>query len=328
MWILGSFRTELIFFYLPGLFSVIVAILFPELGTTSILYGILATALIDSGHVYTTVWRTWLYPDELKSSHRYWLFPLAFFIIFASWYFFNLPGLWSFVVYTTLFHHVRQVYGFSKWYQAINKRADKISDYFLYALAIFPMIIYHFRDGVPVYYYSENDLFIFPNLMVQKVLILVYSLIWAGWISHEMKLWKQGKREVNRILAIAFPAIIYGYCFLIGKTFTQVIFPLLFIHGIAYCGVMGQTLYRTQSARFKNHALALTVVGITAVIFGLSESWYEENFVRVVTGYSSVVTACIVGLYLTPLFCHYLFDAFIWKRSHRESSLVLGKNKI
>lgn len=326
MWILGSFRTELIFFYLPGLISVIVAILFPELGTTSLLYGLLATALIDSGHVYTTAWRTWFYPDELRSSHRYWLFPLTFFLIFAVWYHFNLPGLWSFVVYTTLFHHIRQVYGFSKWYQALNKRADKVSDYFLYTLAIFPMIIYHFRPGVPANYYSDDDLFLFPDLFVTKVLIIIYSLIWSGWISYEFRLWKSGKKEINRILSVAIPSLIYGYCFLVGKNVTQVLFPLLFVHGIAYCGVMGQTLHRTQSKRFKSQTLALSVVLFTAVIFGLSEAWYEENFVRLVTDLPPFVTAGIVGLYLTPLYCHYLFDAFIWKRSHRESSLILGKN--
>lgn len=326
MWILGSFRTELIFFYLPGLISVIAAILFPDLGATSLLYGLLATALIDSGHVYTTAWRTWFYPEELKSSHRYWLFPLTFFVLFATWYYLKLPGLWSFVVYTTLFHHIRQVYGFSKWYQALNKRMDKISDYYLYALAIFPLIIYHFRQGVPANYYSDHDLFLYPDLLVQKILIIIYSLIWSGWITHELRIWKTGKKEINRLLAIAFPSLVYGYCFLVGRTVTQVLFPLLFLHGIAYCGVMGQTLHRTQSRRFKSHAIALIVVLMTAVLFGLGEGWYEENFGSIKAVLSPFITACVVGLYLTPLYCHYLFDAFIWKRSHRESSLILGKN--
>jgi hypothetical protein len=326
MWILGSFRTEVIFFYLPGLISVVVAILFPELGTTSLVYGLLATALIDSGHVYTTVWRTWLYPDEFKSSNRYWLFPIGIFLFFAFWYYFNLPALWSFVMYATLYHHIRQVYGFSKWYQALNKRTDKISDYLLYSLALFPVIVYHFRPGVPGSYYTDHDLFLFPNLFIQKILILIYSLIWSGWISYELRLWKSGKKEVNRILSIAIPSLIFAYCFMVGNTVTQVLFPLLFVHGIAYCGVMGQTLHRTQNRRFKSHGIALIVVLMTAVIFGLSESWYEENFVRIATDLPAYVTAGIVGLYLTPLFSHYLFDAFIWKRNHRESSLILGKN--
>ncbi len=325
MWILGSLRTEFLFFYLPGFISIIIAILFPELGTTSILYGLLATALIDSGHVYTTAWRTWLHNDELKSSHRYWILPLGFFLFFGGWYYFNLPGLWSFVVYATLYHHIRQVYGFSKWYQALNKRSDKVSDFYLYALAFSPMIIYHFRHGVPANYYSETDLFLFPNLIVQKVLIIIYTLIWSGWIMHEMRLWKQGHKEINRILSVGFPSIAYGYCFLIGSTVTQVLFPLLFIHGIAYFGVMGQTLHRTQKSRFKNSSVALIIVLLTSVIFGMSESWYEENFVRIVTGHSAILTAAVIGLYLTPLFSHYLFDAYIWKRTHRESSLIVGK---
>jgi hypothetical protein len=86
---------------------------------------------------------------------------------------------------------------------------------------------------------------------------------------------------------------------------------------------MGQTLHRTQKFRFKNSSVALIIVLVTAMIFGMSESWYEENLVRIVTGHSAIVTAGVVGLYLIPLFSHYLFDAYIWKRTHRESSLIL-----
>jgi hypothetical protein len=161
--------------------------------------------------------------------------------------------------------------------------------------------------------------------MVQKILIIIYALLWSGWVMHEMRVWKQGHKEINRILSVGFPSIVYGYCFLIGSTVTQVLFPLLFIHGIAYFGVMGQTLHRTQKSRFKNSSVALIIVLVTAVIFGMSESWYEENFVRIVTADSAIVTAALVGLYLTPLFSHYLFDAYIWKRTHRESSLIVGE---
>lgn len=324
MWILGKARLEFLLLYLPGLISIFLAILFPHLGDESIIYALLATAIIDSGHVYTTSWRTFLHPEELKSSKIYFILPGILFFIFFLWHNSGMKGLWSFVVYATLFHHVRQVYGFSKWYQGLNKRQDKTSDYFLYSLCIFPMIAYHFREGVPGNYYSDTDLFLTPNNTVLKVSYIIYAGILAGWIVREMRLWKEGTREINRLLSVGFPALVYGYCFFVARTFSQVLFPLLFIHGVPYIAVLGQSLYRTRKNRFRNFSMALLIVSFTAVIFGLGESWFESNVISSADPIN-YLTSFLVGVWLTPLFCHYLFDAIIWKRSHRESALVMGK---
>lgn len=324
MWILGRPDREFLFLYLPGLISVLVAIMFPQVGDESLFYALLATAVIDSGHVYTTSWRTFLHPQEMKSSKRYLTYPVIIFAIFFLWHNSGIKGLWSFIVYATLFHHVRQVYGFSKWYQGLNKRSDSTSDYFLYTLCVFPMIAYHFREGVPGHYYSDSDLFLYPNNHVVKACYLIYAALLAAWIIREMRLWKSGTKELNRLLSVGFPALVYGYCFFVARTFSQVLFPLLFIHGVPYIAVLSQTLHRTRKKRFGSFITALLIVGLTALIFGLGESWVESNIIS--SGHpANYLTSFLVGLWLTPLFCHYVFDAIIWKRNHRESALVLGK---
>lgn len=323
MWILGSFRKEASVFYLPGLVSIVVACFFPNLGETSLLFGLLATAIIDSGHVYTTAWRTFFHPEERNSSKVYVIYPLAFFALFFSWFYFRVGGLWSFVVYSTLYHHVRQVYGYSKWYQALNRRQDKTSDFFLYALAILPMITYHFRPGAIAGYYSEMDLFLYPSLRMTQVFILLYSCLVAAWVIYERRLWQEGIKEANRVLSVALPGSIYGFCFLKGETITQVLFPLLFIHGISYCFVMGQTLHRTRKTIFSSPLKATALVILTACFFGLTESWMESNIISITTA-PTVFSSVFVALWLTPLYCHYFFDAIIWRKKHRESTLVIG----
>ena len=326
MWILGSFKTEAMFFILPGLFAVAMAIAFPHIGDTSVLYGLLATALIDSGHVYTTFWRTFFHKEERQSSSLYWQIPLGIFLVFLTWYYFRIPHLWSFVVYSTLYHHVRQVYGFSKWYQVLNKRTDKISDYFLYDLSLGPIIIYHFRPGAIGNYYSTDDLFLFEHFEMFQSLLYVYALILVSWIMYEWKLWKSGTKEVNRVISVGLPAFIYGFSFFIGKSVSQILFPLLFLHGISYCGVMGQSLKRTRGGWFSSIAKSLGVVALTAIVFGLLESTLEGTIIGENRRLSGMVPAMVVGLYLTPLYCHYLFDAIIWKQSHRESKLIFANH--
>lgn len=326
MWILETPLREFFYLYLPGLLSVLLAIFSPNLGEDSLFYGLLAMGIIDSGHVYTTAWRTWFHGDEVKTSAGFWLFPLGFFLFFSLWFYSHAPYLWAFVVYATLYHHTRQVYGFSKWYQKLNKRGDKVSDYFLYFFAFFPMLIYHFRPGAIGNYYTENDLFLYPWPFMRNLLLGVYVLVVVSWVLREASLWKKGIREPNRLLSVAFPSLIYAYCFLVGETLTQILFPLLFLHGVAYFGVMGQSLTRTQN-RFANATLALVVVLVTAIVFGLFESWAEENVIPRSPEGRGLIDALIVGLSLTPLFCHYAFDAIIWRKDHREASAVFSPGK-
>jgi hypothetical protein len=306
--------------------SLAVAMIFPNLGETSLIYGLMATAILDSGHVYTTAWRTNFHPESAYRKSLYWLTPLLFFCFFLAWSYSQLPGIWSFVVYSTLFHHVRQTYGFSKWYQTLNRRKDKNSDRFLYALSLIPICLYHFREGVIGGYYSNNDLFLRPENLMVKILFIMYVIIVFGWLTYEVLLWKRRLREWNRLFSVAFPALIYGYCFLWGQSFTQVLFPLLIVHGSAYLVIMTHSLTRTQRARFRTPLVALCLLGLTALIFGLGESFIEESSLGGGDGHPSVLRSALIALTLTPLYSHYVFDAMIWKKSHPEASAIFAAN--
>jgi hypothetical protein len=322
MWILRSFSKDLTYFILPGVLSILLATLYPSLGETSLIYGFIATAFIDSGHVYTTVWRTYFHPEERSSHWVYLVTPVAVLFIFTSWYYLELPGMWSFVVYATLFHHLRQYYGFSKWYQQLNQRTDSTSDNFLYALCVLPFIAYHFRDGVVGGYYSTADLFLFPDQRILGICLGVYFLTLVAWVVREVSLYGKGIREPNRLLSVAFPSGVYAYCFLIGETITQTLFPLLFVHGVSYFAIMGQSLTRTRSKVFRSGSVALAIILLTGLIFGSGESWLEEEMTELLSEQPRGISSLVIGLSLTPLYCHYVFDAFIWKRGHRESALV------
>ncbi|MES2526373.1 MAG: hypothetical protein V4598_04775 [Bdellovibrionota bacterium] len=323
MWILKNRSREFLFLYLPGMLAVLASIFYPDLGEESLLYGLLAMGVIDSGHVYTTMWRTWLHKDEVVTDKLYFIFPIVFFFLFSLWFYLEIPYLWAFVVYSTLYHHTRQVYGFSKWYQKINKRQDTDSDRYLYFFAYFPMVIYHFRPEAIGSYYTDKDLFLYPQTALRDFFLYFYLMVVLTWGYREWRLWQSGIREPNRIVSVAYPGAVYAFCFLVGNTVTQILFPLLFIHGIAYFGVMGQTMAKTQK-RFQNEGIAILVVLVTALVFGLSESWFEENLISHQLGASPILHSLIIGISLTPLYCHYAFDAMIWRKNHREAGLTFS----
>jgi hypothetical protein len=198
-----------------------------------------------------------------------------------------------------------------------------VSDFFLYFFAYFPMVIYHFRPEAIGGYYTTDDLFLYPLPWLRDVLLYVYFGFVVAWGVYEFRLWQSGVRETNRLCSVGFPAAIYAYCFIAGSTLTQILFPLLFLHGVAYFGVMGQSMSRTQK-RFEREGFALFVVLVTAVIFGLFESWAEENVIPRFPGENLFWESVIVGLSLTPLYCHYAFDAIIWRKNHREAKIVFS----
>lgn len=324
MWILGSARFDLLFLTTPALTGLAIALAFPQLGETSLVYGFVATAVLDSGHVYTTAWRTYLHGPVFKETLLYWFTPLAFLLLFWTWSFTKLPGLWSFVIYSTLYHHIRQTYGLSKWYQTLNRRSDPLSDRFLYTLSLLPVLMYHFREGVIGGYYSNADLFLHPHAAILNALSAIYGLILLAWMGYEIHLYGRGVREPNRLLSVALPALVYGYCFLLGQTFTQVLFPLLITHGSAYIAIMATSLNRTQKERFKTPLVALLVLLLTALVFGLTESWIEESTLGDEYEGQSLLRSFLIALTLTPLYCHYVFDALIWKKTHPEASAIFS----
>jgi hypothetical protein len=321
MWILGSLKYDALYLYLPGILSLFIGLILPAISETSLFYAFIATTFIDSGHVYTTLWRTYFHPEERRSSPIYFLTPLITLGLFSLWHFSQLPGLWLFVIYSTLFHHVRQFYGLSRWYQSLNKRSDPISNYFLYTLCIVPIIAFHFRPEIPENFYNAINDLRSPSLLMFKIFILLYAFILTSWIVYEIRIWKKGVHEMNRVLSIGFPGIVYGHCFLIGRTNAQVLFPLLIIHGISYFSLLGEVLQKTQKKSFRNFGKGIFVVVVTALIFGPMEAWFEQTLLP--DKEEGVLASLSIGLYFTPLFCHYVFDAFIWKRSHREASLII-----
>lgn len=316
-WIFESFRKDMAFLYLPAFLGLLIAIFMPTLGDDSVIYALLIAGVLDSGHAYTTWWRTFLNKEERQSSRKYYLYaPLVIFFFFLAWSYSEIPGIWSFAVYAFFYHHVRQVYGFSKWYQYLNRSYRKTSDYFLYALMALPLVIYHFRDRVLTTYYTPNNLFSYPNPQLQHIFTLIYSFVAMAWILYEVSIWKKGARELNRFLSILLPGLVFAYCFLVGRTITDAIFPFLILHAAAYFAIMGQSLHRTQKQKFQSFGKAITIVIFTAAFFGLSESFFEENILG--HQFNQVL---VFAFYLTPLFVHYYHDAIIWKRRHREGDL-------
>lgn len=315
-WIGTTKSWDLGWLYFPGLLAIILAWLLPESehSASSLIFAFVALGLLDSGHVYATIWRTYLHKKEFQRSRIYLYAPALFFGVFFFWSFFSWPFLGAFVVYITIFHNFKQLYGVNAWFQKLNSTAHKSDRRDFYFLTLAPVVLAHLRPDFPaIAYYSGQDFFWAPHPLIYQAGLFSYLVLLLAWIYQQ---WARDKVVFfPRILAFLFPAFLYSACFLLGKNLAQVLFPLVVSHGLAYLGILSVSLPKISNFTSKKALIALFG---TAIFLGSLEFFLEDEFWNRSNPYFAITSA----LLLTPLFCHYLFDSFLWKRSHPEASQI------
>jgi len=123
--------------------------------------------------------------------------------------------------------------------------------------------------------------------------------------------------------------LLANVCFLTGVDPVTLILPMLVNHGVPYFAVMSLSLKRLEPKRFKSLAWTGAAIVATAAGFGLFEYGYENLVIDIDNRYTfrpiGFWQSALLGVYLVPLFCHYVLDAYIWTGKHREAKLVYGR---
>lgn len=330
-WILENPPLDIVLIILPGWLGVAMAWSFPEDSLWMALYAFVAIVFVDAGHTYTTWWRTIFRKEERQTHYIYWLAPLGTILGMFFWIKLRLPYLWSFVAYNAIFHQIRQYYGVSRWYQKLNNRYCRTSNRFLYTLLVMPFVLFHFRGVDWITMYSEGELFLYPSAPLFKLGLGIYGVTMLSWIIFEIRLWQKGIHELNRFLSMLVPISIYGIGFTLGHTVAQVIFPILMAHGIPYIAIMDVSLRRLNPKIFKAFVKVLGLLVFTAVLLASIEN-YATSFLDTLSQayrYKDVSSgqALLTAIVMTPLICHFIWDAYIWKGTHREAKTVYGFSK-
>ncbi|MBY0372217.1 hypothetical protein K2X33_16165 [bacterium] len=329
MWIFGSFPKDLAWLVLPGALGILFAWTLPAESTAQAGFLFAAFVLLDSGHVYTTLLRTYFHRAEVQSTRWYAALPFVVAAFFFTWAVLGIPYLWAFVIYATLFHNIRQFYGVLRWYQKLEKNPRNSSRYFLYALTFGPVVLYHFRPGAQAGYYTARDIFLYPDALLYHWGLAAYAATLCAWVLSETAHAVRNKKcNWGSLLAIATPATLYGVCMLLGNSPAEILGPLVIAHGIGYFGLLSLSLQRTQPKRYARPWLALAAVVIIAWTCGPLEYYLEEHVISFGGSsltLSNVLPSLWIGLYLVPLFSHFIIDAYIWKGTHREAKLVYVK---
>lgn len=329
-WILGSFGADGAAILFPGALALPLAW---ALSDTPLFVGLtlLALVAVDSGHAYSTVWRTYFRSEERRSSAVYWAVPLGIVAVMTAWFASGIPHAWKFVLYLTMFHHFRQYYGMLRWYERLNARTCRASGLFLYGLAILPFALLHVRPEPRlslITYYSAENLFIADAPAVWSAGLKVYAALWCAWLAFEARLWARGVREPNRLLAVFAPSALAAYCFLYGTDVATLVLPMVFNHGVPYYAVLSLSLNRLDPERYRTLAWTVLLIVASGAVFGAVANMLSILTLSLPRDYTvqpvRLWEAAALAAYLIPRFGHYLLDAYIWTGRHREAKVVYG----
>jgi hypothetical protein len=326
MWILDSKIKDLLLIIFPGLITYLAFILLnvSNFSTGSSLLALMVLIIIDTGHVYTTAWRTYFNKEEVLRTPLYKYVPIVIFGLFFTWHFAKIPYIWNFVFYATIFHYIRQSYGILKWYEKLNNSFHHFTGKVIYLSSIIPFAAMHFSENFNPQYYSDGDFFLYPSPHLFNLCVLLQALLFVYWIYNEFKI---KKIELNRILFILGNALMYSTAFL-GLLKPQLLLAsFVMAHGLPYIYLMVVSLKKTQPRFNWSFTRLSTFMLVFALIFGAGEYFFEDLLLQVDNLYienRDWAMSTLIALYLIPLFAHFTFDAIIWKKKHPDSRKIFN----
>jgi len=317
-WIFGKPHKDILALYGGGFLALLV---FSGVSDSHVIFSITAfiiTTFVDAGHGYVTLCRAFRNPKS-RNFNRNVIILVSIALISLLWIYFKIPYFWRFVVYFTLFHHIRQFYGFSKWYQTMNNQLCRWSDFFLYALLILPVVTFHFRSDISFSIYESQEILFWPSLTLFKVSLTFFVSTLVCWLIYEVHRWKKGFKEINRILSIAVPTFLQSYCFIFADKSSTVILPLLAVHGVAYFFITGYSLNKLNTNISNLWLKTLILIAVVAVVGGSFDHIAEQYVVfDYINSNLHILQVIAIIAITTPALWHYVLDGLIWSKTDSD----------
>ncbi len=319
-WIFSP-RLDLMFFGLPIVIALGVFHVVPQ-GfdvRTLMLWFIVGHLLCDFGHTYATALPVYAGNAPFAKALRW--APIA---VFAGAYFWIKHSPNTFYVlgaYATLFHVVRQQYG---WIVLSRRRGgepaegfdDKFDRAMLYNFSVIPILLWHAGYSlVPLRYFSENDM---PFRVAEFWIPTLLGVHWAInglYVARQIQLFAL-RTPLN---AAKYFLLFATWCwFYLGLLYSQAAWQFwlmtTLMHGITYHGHILATAKTRKTGSWLSTAVYL------GVIVGLGYVYYLGGVNKV----GSPNRVAIEAALWTVALSHILFDSIIW-RSNLPAFLLATK---
>lgn len=340
-WIHGAF-TDTVFILLPPFFCLLIIALFPSVfqntDEMNIAGWVILILLVDVGHVYTTLYRTYFDNTALKKQRLLLYFtPLAAFIVCCLIYNISPVWFWRLLTYAAVFHFVRQQYGFMRLYSRYelkNTIFSSVDKWVIYSATLYPLLYWHLKGPRNFNWFIENDFAYLDAGWLLAILTPLYFLIlliYLVFLVKECIQYKVFNLPKFAIIAGTICSWYFGIVYFNG----DMAFTLLNVvsHGVPYMALVWIHGHKQKQKGEKQSGLLSVVFSMKGLIIFLlivfslafAEEFLWDIFVwdehRSVFGgnyFSNIVLnkelmSFVVPLLTLPQLTHYILDGFIWK---------------
>lgn len=296
--------------------------------------------LIDVAHVYSTAFRTYFDPQELRRRpFLYALVPVIGLAIGVALYSEGELIFWRALAYAAVFHFVRQQYGWVALYRSKAGETGQLDKWIdtatIYLATVYPLLHWHASLPREFWWFLPGDFFSLPAWMASTA----RPLFWLSLVVYAARsvYRRLALRRVNpgKDIVVATTA----FCWYSGLvwfnsdyafTVTNVI-----IHGVPYMALIYwyARSRMSQPGRARSYRLFKTGPWVfIAILWALAfveemfwdrGVWHDRSWLFGTYWDLGMLKVFIVPLLALPQLTHYVLDGFIWRRkSNPEFDLV------
>jgi len=319
----------------PAVVSVLLVLLVPALRAEHLPpWGWLVFVVgIDVAHVWSSLYRTYLDPDELRRRRTHYVVtPLICFGAGVVLYSLGSLAFWRVLAYLAVLHFVRQQYGFVMLYRhragergSIDALLDKVA---IYSVMLYPLAYWHARDDRVFAWFIAGDFVALPAWTAGAAGVLYATALLAFALRQAQRALRGeplswGKLGIVASTAATWYVGIVAFNSDFAFTVTNVV-----AHGLPYLALVwlyGRrkwTAPKSWRTRLYRPALLWAFVGAAILLAYLEEGawdllvWREHASLFGdwhLPALPKELLAVIVPVLILPQATHYVLDAWIWK---------------
>lgn len=322
----------------PAFISTFFVFIFNFLGiapqTTSTLYWLIFVVFIDVGHVWSTLFRTYLHKEgRVKFKKQLWLIPIGSYMIGVLLYSQGALVFWRVLAYLAVFHFIRQQYGIYQIYahKEISSSESKqfeslwLNKLTIYSATLIPLIIWHLGSEREMNWFVAGDFLYFEK---SHLIPLFYGIAVVILLCYGIKEIIIQKKSLflpkNLFLVGTLFAWWSGIVFYQSDwsfTITNVV-----AHGIPYYALIYVSHLKKREQLTWPTSLPLFSIFFLLLFLGYFEEalwdafiWREHSFLFGFFSFLPKVQSLEMATILVPCLTlpqatHYVLDGLIWKR--------------
>lgn len=297
---------------------------------------------VDVGHVYSTLFRTYLDRDELSARRSlYYGVPLLLWVTGVLLYSFSSEIFWRTLAYLAVFHFMRQQYGFmmmyardDTWRSVWSRRLDQWA---IYLATLYPLVYWHCHER-NFSWFVAGDFAQVDDAWPARIVAIIYGMVLTAYVVREVLAVREGhKFNWPRNLLLLGTALSWYVGIVATNNDLAFTATNIIAHGVPYMALIW--LYGRNRVKLAGRVSPFTwpplqrlfswrwVPLYGALLFALAYTeeilwdgfiWREHGAAlwlsaSLPVAQNSSVLTWLVPLLALPQATHYVLDAFIWR---------------